>query len=120
MQRAGSTGEGTWAIPGGKLDFKEHPLHAAVREIREETSVELSESELELIGYTNHIHEKEQLHCVSLTFMARNVTQEPRIMEPNKCIAIGWFDIEDLPSPLYPPTADKLTPEIIAKIKDNK
>jgi 8-oxo-dGTP diphosphatase len=120
MKRAGSTGEGTWAIPGGKLEFKEHPLHAAVREIQEETGVELSESDLELIGYTNDIHEKEQLHFVSLTFIAKNINQEPRIMEPNKCTEMGWFDIADLPSPLYLPTKHKITQQLISLLSNTE
>lgn len=32
--------EGYWALPGGKIDFGEHPEETAVREIKEETGID--------------------------------------------------------------------------------
>ncbi len=35
-------GEGTWTLPGGKLDFKENIQDCAYREVFEETSIKLT------------------------------------------------------------------------------
>ncbi|MFV0506078.1 MAG: NUDIX domain-containing protein [Bacteroidales bacterium] len=40
--------KGKWAIPGGFVDFEEPVADAAARELKEETTIELSPSELSL------------------------------------------------------------------------
>lgn len=102
MQRAGSTGEGTWAIPGGAVEFKESPEEAAVRETMEETGIEVNN--LEFLGYTNDIHEEKPLHYVTLRFFTSSFDGTPKITEPDKCTSMGWFPIHSLPSPLFKPT----------------
>ncbi|MBI3228738.1 MAG: bifunctional nicotinamide-nucleotide adenylyltransferase/Nudix hydroxylase [Burkholderiales bacterium] len=47
VQRGGFPGNGLWAIPGGFLDQRERLLHAAIRELREETQFGLFTSSLE-------------------------------------------------------------------------
>jgi len=116
MKRAGSVGAGTWAIPGGKVDFKEDPAAAGARETLEETG--LTVNELEFVGYTNDIHEKENLHFVTFTMLARKIKGAASIQEPTKCSDSGWFNPDDLPSPLFEPTAKKLTKEALKKIKE--
>lgn len=40
VQRANRPGQGTWSLPGGKVEFGEALETAALRELREETGVE--------------------------------------------------------------------------------
>ncbi|MDO8265708.1 MAG: NUDIX domain-containing protein [Candidatus Saccharibacteria bacterium] len=105
-RQGGSTGVGTWSIPGGAVEFMEDPLQAVARELEEETG--LRAKEFELLGYTNDTHPKEKLHYVTFTFFTDKFKGEPKIAEPHKCSEIGWFDFDKLPSPLYTPTANKL------------
>ena len=105
-RQGGSTGVGTWSIPGGTVEFMEDPILAVARELQEETGLVCKE--FELLGYTNDTHAEEKLHYVTFTFFTDNFEGEPKIAEPHKCSEIGWFDMDKLPAPLYKPTKEKL------------
>ena len=89
---------GTWEFPGGKVDFGERLKDAVKREFMEEYGFVIEVGEL--LDVDDHILEDEGQHWVSTTYLAQHVDGEPRILEPDKCSAIGWFAIDDLPSPL--------------------
>ncbi|MCT4643300.1 MAG: NUDIX domain-containing protein [Bacteriovoracaceae bacterium] len=46
--------EGLLEIPGGKVEINEEPIHAALRELKEEVGVEKTIDELELIKIHSH------------------------------------------------------------------
>ena len=43
-------GEGTWTMPGGKLDFHEELADAGFREVKEETGIEVDKKSLKIIN----------------------------------------------------------------------
>ena len=106
LKRKGSEGSGTWSIPGGKVDFMEDPKDACARELLEETG--LTAQKLEFVHYTNDIHEDTNKHFVTLRFVCRDFIGEPKVMEPLKSTEIGWFSVDDLPTPMFKPTMDLL------------
>ncbi|MCB9134460.1 MAG: NUDIX domain-containing protein [Anaerolineales bacterium] len=89
---------GCWEFPGGKVDFGETLAEAIVREFREEYELEIEV--IELLKVADHILPNEGQHWVSPTFIARHASGTPRIVEPEKCSAIGWFTMDALPEPL--------------------
>lgn len=89
---------GTWEFPGGSVEFGEKLVDAIRREFREEYGMVIDVTEL--LSVDDHILPDEGQHWVSPTYLARHVSGQPRILEPGKCAAIGWFRIDDLPSPL--------------------
>lgn len=115
MRRANSHGAGTWAMPGGHIDYGETPEAAAVREVREETGVTIADCAFR--GISNDIFEAEHKHYITLWFVARYVAGEPRLNAPDEMSDVGWFDWEQLPQPLFLPLqhllAGQTTPPLI-------
>lgn len=90
---------GSWEIPGGSVEFGETLEDAVKREVKEEYGVEVDI--IKQWPAVNHLIPNESQHWVPTLFTVRiKPGQVPRIMEPTKCDAIGWFSINNLPSPL--------------------
>lgn len=97
-------GEGTWTMPGGKLDFGESFEGGAVRELREETGIIIQASDLEVISLSNDI--VPTAHFVTVGLLCKNLPAETesQIMEPDEITQWKWFSLDDLPTPLFKPS----------------
>jgi 8-oxo-dGTP diphosphatase len=102
-KRTGSHGAGTWALPGGHLEFGESIEECASREVREEAGLVVHH--VALGPYTNDVFPSEGKHYVTLFVIAGCQTGEPRLLEPDKCSAWQWFRWSELPQPLFQPLA---------------
>ncbi|MDE1851393.1 MAG: NUDIX domain-containing protein [Candidatus Micrarchaeota archaeon] len=100
-RRKGNHGGGTWAPPGGRLEYGEEFEDAVKRELEEEVGIKVKG--LRFASVTNNIFRKEGRHSITLFFTCRIKSGTPRIMEPDKCEAIGWFEWKRLPKPLFVP-----------------
>ena len=90
---------GCWEAPGGAVEYGETLRHAIDREMQEELGIELIVEKQ--LPAADHILPDEHQHWVPTSFICTiKNKKEPRIMEPDKCDAIGWFSINDLPTPL--------------------
>jgi ADP-ribose pyrophosphatase YjhB (NUDIX family) len=79
-----------WSYPGGRLEPGETPGQAAVREAHEEAGVEV---ELGPLLCTRRWPDGSVLHVFAATIAAGRPHAPPGIRE------VGWFDLDDLPSP---------------------
>lgn len=89
-KRKGSHGAGTWALPGGHLDYGESFETCAEREVHEETG--LNVQSVRFLTATNDVMEKDSKHYVTI-FMVGEVGERdemPRVMEPEKCERWEW------------------------------
>ena len=107
---------GTWAPPGGHLEMGESFLDCCKREVREEVGLELDD--VEMLGVVNNIFSPEK-HYVNVDFIAKGVSGDLKICEPDKCSEIGWYPLDKLPQPLMLPITNffKTHPEVLDKMK---
>jgi 8-oxo-dGTP diphosphatase len=84
-----------WALPGGFVDYGETLETAAVREVREETGLELDDLS-QFHAYSDPARDPRQ-HNISVVFTARGIGT-PQAGDDAK--NARWFPLHALPSPL--------------------
>ena len=108
MLRKGSHGEGEWSLPGGHMELGETLLETAKREVMEEIGIPIIG--VKRSDFTSNIFEKEGLHYITLYLEAKwdqeKYEKEIKIMEPNKCDGLQWFESSNLPDNLFGPLKD--------------
>ena len=74
-----TTDSGTWAIPAGFIEWEERPPEAAARELREEAAIDVSPTDLHLVGTTRHENLTRSISSITLNYaVAReDTTGEP-------------------------------------------
>ncbi|OJI97456.1 hypothetical protein ASPVEDRAFT_293693 [Aspergillus versicolor CBS 583.65] len=94
-KRIGSHGANTWALPGGHIEFNESFEECAIRELKEETGLDIEN--VQFLTATNDIMPKDGKHYVTVFVGARvKEGQEPEILEPHKCAEWRWVGWEEL------------------------
>ncbi len=99
-KRKSSHGAGSWAPPGGHLEFGETPEACAARELLEETGIRAIS--LRPGPWVNTIMEHDK-HYVTIYVIVDQFVGEPQLMEPDKCEGWDWFAMNQLPSPIFMP-----------------
>lgn len=95
-------GEGTWTMPGGKMEFGENFEEAAAREVLEETGIVLDKSKLRIISLSNDKTDK--AHFVTIGFLYEGDVGEPKTMEPEEIVEWKWFDLAKYPLKIFFPS----------------
>jgi len=115
-QRRGAHGEGSWSLPGGHLEFNESPEETAIREVREETGLEIAN--VAFAAVTNDIFTNEGKHYITIWMKSDWASGEPTITEPDKFIEQRWAGFDSLPTPLFLPWEQLLSSEFIQPLKN--
>jgi 8-oxo-dGTP diphosphatase len=98
-KRLNAHGQGTWAFPGGHLEFGETVVNCAKREVAEETGMKISN--IRKGPYTEDLFIAVNKHYITLLMIADWQSGEPVILEPDKCQEWRWFAWDQFPSPLF-------------------
>lgn len=88
----------------GHLEEGESVLAAAVREASEELGVAIDPADLEplTVMHRTQLNGNPIEERVDFFFACRRWSGEPRIVEPEKCGGLEWYDVDALPDPIVP------------------
>jgi 8-oxo-dGTP diphosphatase len=94
--------DGHWAAAAaGHVERGETAYDAARREAREEIGVEVGDlafvTSMQRTRHADPIDER-----IDFFFTCRSWDGEPRVVEPEKAVAMEWFPIDALPDPVVP------------------
>ncbi len=103
-KRLNAHGQGTWAFPGGHLEFGETMSECATREVQEETGLKISN--IRRGPYIEDFFLAENKHYITIIMIADYESGSPAVLEPDKCQEWGWFEWNNLPVPLFPTFAN--------------
>jgi len=84
----------------GQSRAERESLDCAKRELLEEAGIETNKIWISRIYEYNQFLTKNWATLYAVCFVDSNI--EPKLMEPDKCEAWSWFDVENLPKNLWP------------------
>ncbi|KGN51546.1 nudix hydrolase 1 [Cucumis sativus] len=105
LSSAGDSSHFTFALPGGHLEFGEEFEECAVREVKEETGLDIEKTEFLTVTNVPFLNDPKPSHYVTISMRAvlSDPSQVPENLEPNKCSGWDWYDWDHLPNPLFWP-----------------
>jgi len=92
---------GRWDCGGGALEFSEIVEDTLKKEIKEEYCTDVLD--YEFLGYMDVHRESDgkKTHWIALDFKVLIDREKVENGEPHKFDEIGWFQLDNLPSPLH-------------------
>lgn len=97
-KRKSSHGEGQYAFPGGHLEYLESFQGCALREIKEECGIEVENIRFQFLANLTQYAPKHYCHIGLIADWKSGTVQ---LLEPDKCESWDWYDIDNLPSPMF-------------------
>jgi 8-oxo-dGTP diphosphatase len=94
VKRANDPNKNKWCIPGGHIENEEKPPDAAIREIKEETSLELNKKNLFLVDQIDDKKVNNNIYAV----LEEDYNQEEADSDAKEA---KWFDVEKLPQLIW-------------------
>jgi 8-oxo-dGTP diphosphatase len=97
-KRLSAHGNGEYASPGGHLEFGESFEECARRETMEEAGITIKNVRFQFLGNLTDYPGK---HYVQVGMVAEWESGEPQVLEPDAYEDWGWYDLDNLPQPLF-------------------
>lgn len=85
---------GKWEFPGGSMEFGETMAQTVKREVKEEYGITIKP--LKPMLPIDHIIPHEKQHWIAIGYLSKLVSGTPKILEPDKCVKIGWFSLKEI------------------------
>ena len=99
-KRLGSHGANEYGGTGGHLELLESIEDCALRELAEEAGEDIKVKNLRFLCLANLLKYKPK-HYIDIGMVAEWVSGAPIVVEPDKREAWEWYDIDNLPTPLF-------------------
>jgi len=99
-RRKASHGHGEYALPGGHLELDETFEECALRELAEEAGSKIKVKEMTFLCLTN-MRRYSPKHYADIGMLAKWKSGEPIVAEPDKKEDWQWYDLNNLPQPLF-------------------
>lgn len=103
--------EGTWTLPSGKVKLNESLVSAAIRKVKEETNLDVSD--INIVSVADDINE--YAHYVTIGVIAKGVTGDVQLQSSMEHVSYGYYALEALPENLCEPSK-----KIIRNYLENK
>ena len=91
--------DGDYSVPAGHIEANESVIAAAIREAAEELGITVSPSSLSIV---QAMHRKSSRERVDFFLRVTAWQGTIRNHEPNKCEALQWFPLQELPENTIP------------------
>lgn len=99
-RRKASHGHGEYALPGGHLELDETFEECALRELAEEAGSKIQVKRVTFLCLTN-MRRYSPKHYADIGMLAEWKSGEPIVAEPDKKEDWQWYDLDNLPRPLF-------------------
>lgn len=86
---------GLWQLPGGGIEFGEHPKETALREVREEVGLHVKLLTNHPFVFS-HINDSGDAHTIVLGYMAKHIAGEIDTSKDRNTGDAKWFTFEEI------------------------
>ncbi|MBQ6304030.1 MAG: NUDIX domain-containing protein [Clostridiales bacterium] len=96
------TDTGEWCVPGGALELGEEPEEGLLREVKEETNLDITEYEFFKVKANVHLvyPNTDEVYYTDFVYIATGYSGELR--HDGESVDLKWFGIDSLPDNIMP------------------
>ncbi len=98
-----------YSIPGGHLEMGETFENGAIREIKEETDLQIEDPKVMAITNNLKTYRNEGVHYISIILITKKYSGILKNKEPKKCEGWIWVDPKKLPKPHFDASEQAVT-----------
>lgn len=95
--RARDPQAGSWALPGGYVDWDETVEEAAVREAAEEAGLSISVEDIAFVNYYSEPTGRQNVKLAFSTTIPRRIAIDDLSKQDTEVAKLKWWPIDDLP-----------------------
>jgi 8-oxo-dGTP diphosphatase len=96
ISRALPRWQGSWTLPGGGIDFGEHPQSAVIREVFEETGLQVKVDEIAFVDSIVDYSGEDDFHGIRIAYYVSVVGGTLEFEQSGSTDRCEWLSIQEL------------------------